>query len=274
MVRFENERRESKTGGMPMANYLSKQERMTLRLKVLHAAAKMCLEQGYSHTTTRALAECAGVNVSAMNREFGSKENIFCGLVRFVLDGQFSAAWKLIEGKTEDMVLFYAVETTLQLYMAESSEAARDLYLMAYSLPYASELIHKAVSGSLLPKAFGKYLPGSDQETFNQLEIASGGVIRGYIGVPCSPEFTIEQKAECFLDAALRIYHVPEDKIREAIGFVKQFDLEAIAQSTIDSMLRSLEDPDYPLCVQMFHMDQADPQHMPQRNHSPKEETI
>lgn len=238
-----------------MANYLSKQERLVFQSKVYHAAAKMFLERGYSHTTTRALAEEACVNVSAMNREFGSKENILCGLVQYVLDGQFRAAWQLLDGKTEDMVLFYAVETALQLYMAESNESVRDLYLTAYSLDHSSELIHKAVSGSLLPKAFGRYLPGSEPELFYELEIASGGIIRGYIGVPCSPEFPIEQKVERFLDAALRIYHVPEEKIREAIGFVKRFDLEPVARNTIDSMMRALEDPDISLS-----------------NHTPKEE--
>ena len=242
-----------------MSNCLSNQERMLLQSKVFHAAAKMFLERGYSHTTTRALAECAGVNVSAMNREFGSKENILCGLVQYVLDGQLNAARKLIQGKTEDMVIFYSVETALQLNMAESSEAVRDLYLTAYSMARSSELIHKAVAEALLPKIFGTYLPEFDPALFYQLEIASGGIMRGYIGVPCSPDFTIEQKTERFLDAALRVYRVPEDRIREAIGFVKQFELGSVARHTIDSMMRALEDPDQPE-IQLIS------------NHTPKEE--
>lgn len=248
-----------------MSNILSQEERRMLQSKVYHAAAKMFLERGYSHTTTRALAEEACVNVSAMNREFGSKENILCGLVQYVLDGQMNTARKLIQGKTEDMVLFYAVETALQLSMAEISEAVRDLYLTAYSLAHSSELIHKAVASYLLPKVFGAHLPGSDPELFYELEIASGGVIRGYIGVPCSPEFTLEQKIERFLDAALRIYHVPEEKIREAIRFVKQFDLEPIARDTIDSMMHALEDQDRP---------ERGTFAISHGNHLPKEENI
>lgn len=248
-----------------MSNYLSKEEKKVIQTKVYQAAAKMFLERGYSHTTTRALAEAAGVNVSTMNREFGSKENILCGLVQYVLDGQFSTAWKLIRGITEDMVIFYAVETAMQLHMAESSEAVRDLYLTAYSLAHSSELIHKAVSNELLPKAFGTYLPEYDPQRYYELEIASGSIIRGYIGVPCSPEFTMEQKIARFLDVALRIYRVPEEKIRESIEFVKQFDMETIARNTIDSMLSALEDPEQSerLLLAMTH-----------GNHLPKEETI
>lgn len=245
-----------------MSNYLSEKEKTALRAKVFHAAAKLFLEQGYSHTTTRGLAACAGVNVSAMNRQFGSKENILCELVQFVMNEQFRTALKIVTKETDDTVFFYAVETALQLYMAESNEEARELYLTAYSLPHSSELIHTAVSEMLLPKVFSAYLPESSREDFYRLEIASGGVIRGYIGIPCSPEFTIEQKVERFLDAALRIYHVPEDKIRQAIGFVKRLDLKTIAQETIASMLKSLENLDHP-SVQSFYTDQTDSQNMP-----------
>lgn len=229
-----------------MSNYLSEEEKQVLRSKVFYTAAKLFLEQGYSNTTTRVLAEHAGVNVSAMNRQFGSKESILCGLIRYVLNGQMQTAHRLIGDAKEDMVLFYAVETALQLHMAESSEAVRELYLTAYSLPRSSELIYAMVSETMLPKIFAGYLPGRRAEDYYRMEIASGGVIRGYIGVPCSSVFTIEQKVEHFLDAALRIYHVPEDKIREVIEFVGQMNLQTVARDTIDSMLRMLEHPNEP----------------------------
>lgn len=43
----------------------------------------------------------------------------------FVLDGQFEFTEKLLEGKTDDKILFYATETTLQLYMAETQALKR-----------------------------------------------------------------------------------------------------------------------------------------------------
>ena len=256
-----------------MSNYLSDEARLEIRSKVFRSAAKLFLERGYSSTTTRGLAEASGVNVSTMNREFGSKENILCGLVRYVMAGQFSAARKLIAGKTEDPVLFYAVETALQLYMSECGEGIRNLYLTAYSLPRSVEVIHTAVSETLLPMTFGDYLPEIAPEEFYLYEIASGGIIRGYIGIPSSPEFTPEQKVEHFLDASLRVYHIPEDKIREAIGFVKQLDMQTAAKENIAELLRALEDPNHPDLMMLF-ADQTNPQHLSGKNHSPKEETI
>ncbi len=224
-----------------MANYLPEVERAAIRANVLHAAAKMFLEKGYTQSTTREIAKRAGVNVSTMNRLFGPKENILCELVSFVLDGQFAAAWKLLSGKTEDKILYYAAETTLQLYMAEGSEAVRELYATAYSLPHSSELIRQTVADKLVSVIFKEYHPNFDIQDFYEMEIASGSIIRGYMMVKSNEQFTIDQKVQRFLEASLRIYQVPEEKIREAVCFVQQFDYPVLAQKTIADMLEALE---------------------------------
>lgn len=224
-----------------MSNYLPEAERAAIRPKVLHAAARMFLEEGYAHSTTREIARRAGVNVSNMNRYFGAKENILCELVDYVLEGQMRAANSVLSGKTQDPILFYAAETTLQLYMAEHSEAVRELYSAAYSMPHSAERIHQAVTERLVSKIFREYHPDYSLEDFYELEIASGSIIRGYIMEPCSEEFPMEHKVERFLETSLRVYRVPEEKIREAIEFVKQFDFPAIAAEAIHSMLEHLE---------------------------------
>ena len=50
---------------------------------------------------------------------------------------------------TDDPLLFYAAETTLRLYMVESSEQIRDLYAAAYSMPESSALIMRNIAGKL-----------------------------------------------------------------------------------------------------------------------------
>lgn len=212
-----------------------------VKMKTLHAAAKLFLEKGYSSATTREIAQNAGVNVSAMNRAFGSKENILCALVSYVLEGQFEATEKMIKGLTTDPILFYAAETTLQLYMAESNEYARDLYAAAYSLPKTSEIIQLAITEKL-EKIFGEHLPELERKDFYELEIASGGIMRGFMAKPCSMYFTMERKVECFLTTTLRVYEVPKEKIQEAIEFVRKFDYPKMAQETVKSLIDYMEE--------------------------------
>ena len=224
-----------------MANYKSEQEHQAFRNKVLLAAARLFLEKGYSNAGTRDIAKAAGVNVSTMNKNFGAKENILCDLVSYVLASQFKAAHLFLQGVTDDPILYYAAETTLQLYMAESNEAVRELYSVAYSLPNTSELIRRAVTEKLVSRIFCAVLPGLSIEDYYLREVASGGIIRGYMMLPCSESFPIEKKVQAFLENALRIYDVPREKIAEAIEFVKQFDYPLLAQKAIDAMFAELE---------------------------------
>ena len=212
-----------------------------VRKKALHAAALLFLEKGYTATSIHVIATTAGVGQTSVMRTFGSKEGILCELVKFVLEGQFSAAQKMLAGVTDDPVLYYAAETTLQLYMAESNEAVRDLYSAAYSLPESAELIRRAVSDELLGIVFKDYLPDFEPKDFYKLEIASGGIIRGYMTVPCTPNFPMEEKVQSFLENSLKLYNGPPEKIEAAKNFVIRFDYPAIAKQTIDHMLVQLE---------------------------------
>ena len=227
-----------------MATHRNEQERLHDRRLVLYTAARMFLEKGYETASVRQIASAAGINVNTMVHDFGAKENLLCELVEYVLKGQFSTTKKLLLGMTEDSTLYYAAETALQLHMAECSEAARNLYRSAYSLSLPSELIQRNVAEKLTSVLFREYLPDYSLEDFYRLEIASGSMIWGYMAIPCDEEFTIDQKVDCFLDAALRIYRVPEEKIAEAKAFVKRFDYPSIAKQTIADMLTFLEKPE------------------------------
>ena len=210
------------------------------RRNALYAAAWMFLKFGYTDTSLRGVAKEAGISLSALLRTFGSKEGLLCALVDYVLDGQFTTAMELVSGVTDDPVLYYAAETTLKLYMAESDESIRDLYGAVYSLPESSELVRRSVTEKMLGRVFRAYLPEASPADFYQLEIASGSIIRGYMTVPCSADFPVEQKVRRFLECSLRVYRVPEEKIAEAVSFVERFDYPVIARQTVEAMFARL----------------------------------
>ena len=220
---------------------IHKKNTSELRMKVLFSAAKLFVEKGYGSATTRGIAKAAGVNVTAMNRYFKTKDGILADLVKYVLEGQFKATEEKLAGITDDKILFYAAETTLQLYMAESNEHIRDLYCSAYSLPQTSSIIQQMITGKL-EDIFKEHLPDLETKDFYKLEIASGGIMRGFLTIPCDMCFTMDQKVESFLKSTLKIYDVPKEKIAEAIAFVSKIDFKIFAQETINGMLKYLEE--------------------------------
>ena len=223
-----------------MANIGQSKRTEKNKSKILHVAAKSFLEKGYSQTTMNELAISAGVSYGALFRIFADKETILCELVKYVIEGQFEASNYILKDKTDDKILFYAFETTLQLYMAESSEHIREMYNVSYSLPNSANVIFDTITIKL-EDIFKEHLPHLETKDFYELEIASAGIMRNFMSVPCNIYFTMDRKVKRFLETTFLVYRISDTKIQEAIEFVSQFDFKEIAQGVIDHMLNYLE---------------------------------
>lgn len=208
--------------------------------RVLFVSAKLFLENGYTSTTLKEIAGNADINIGSLINLFRNKEGILADLVKYVLQGQFDATYDLLKGITADKILIYAAETTLQLHMAESGEQIRDLYAAAYSMPKTSAIIQQMITEKL-EAIFGELRPELDTKEFYKLEIASGGIMRGFMTIPCDMWFTMDQKVASFLETTFLVYRVPDEKIQQAIQFVSKFDFSTVAQNVINGMLIRLE---------------------------------
>lgn len=222
-----------------MANYRDPKETLRIKTKVLSAAAELFLQKGFSATTVKEIAAKAGVSTSTMLYVHKSKEDILAALVSDILERQFKKTEQLLQGITNDKILFYATETTLQLHIVESNEYLRELYNAAYSMPKTTERIQRTIADKQ-EYVFSDHLPHLQPKDFFELEVASCGIMRGFMTIPCDLYFTMERKVSRFLETTFLIYRLPDEKIQEAIRFVSQFDLHQIAEEVIDSMHISL----------------------------------
>lgn len=222
-----------------MANIGHGEKYEQVRKRLLYSAAKLFLQKGYSMTTVKELAADAGTNTGVLMRTFGSKENILAILVKYVLNEQFNHTEELLKGKTNDKILFYAAETTLQLHIVESNEHIRELYCAAYSLPATTQIIQQTITGKL-ENLFKEHLPHLETKDFYELEIASGGIMRGFMTIPCDMYFTMERKIKRFLETTFLVYRVSDEKIKETIDFVSQFDFKQIAEKLVQEMLEKV----------------------------------
>lgn len=207
---------------------------------ILRTATGLFLHKGYTATTLREIAKESGVNIGSLMYSYESKENILYDLVTHALEGQFRATEKILQGMTEDKLLFWAAETTLQLHMAESSEQVRELYLAAYSSQKSAAQIYQVISEKM-QAYFQPFYPQYEAKDFYELEIATGGIIRGFMAVPCDMYFTMKRKVKRYLETTFLVYKVPEEKIQEAIQFVSTIDFSAVAQQVIEDLLSALE---------------------------------
>lgn len=208
------------------------------RNKILRSAVKLFLEGGYEKTTTANIAQAAGMAPSSFFAAFENKEALLYTLTESMFESQFDNAEKLI-GSSADPLLVYAVETALQMYITELSEPLRELYVMAYSLPTTSEYIYQNTAKKV-GALFKDYVPGAQEKDFYEMDIASAGVMRGFMAKHCDLYFTIDQKLKRFLGCCFTLYHVPQEKQDEVIGAVLAMELKPIAEKIIaDTVARA-----------------------------------
>ena len=206
------------------------------RAQVLRYAVELFLEQGYQETTLDQIAERIDRTKGAVLRAYPDKESILYALVTHMFRVQFSTARSLL-GEKADPLLVYCVETAMQLHICELGEPLRDLYTSAYTLPTTSDFIYRSTAQELR-LIFGKYLPNAAESDFYELDLVSGGVMRGLMARKCDMYFTIEKKITLFLRCALKIYDVPAQERETVIPQVLAMDLGAMARSTVENTVR------------------------------------
>ena len=206
--------------------------------KVLRAAVALFLEKGYTKTTTGEIARAAGIGQSSFFHVFPSKEALLLELVRRMFDGQFALAEQ--HSREEDLVFLYAVETALQLHIAELTESLRELYVMAYSLPTTADYLYHSTA-KCLQTIFGTYLPGAQPKDFYEMEIGTAAFMRGYMARPCDMYFTLERKLARFLSMSLSVFKVPQEEQEAILSYIENLNIREIANKVMQQLFVTLE---------------------------------
>ena len=181
----------------------------------------------------------ADVSAGTFYNLYRTKAGVLTELTEFMFQNQFTIAGQIAQGET-DPVTLYAVETAIQLTLAELNENLRQIYVEAYTLPENLEIIHR-MTAEMLHRIFGAYMPGYSVSDFYESDIGSAAIMRGYMARPCDVYFTLERNLELFLHLTLRIYCVPEEKQREVMALIANLDIRAIANEVMQKLFAALE---------------------------------
>ena len=150
--------------------------------RILSACVRLFIEKGYKRTTMNDIIHDADVSAGTFQNVFRTKDGVLMELVRVMFEGQFGSA-RAVVGKNASPVLLYAVETSIQMTLAELNENLREIYVEAYTHPETAEYIYQQTSTELM-QIFGKYLPCCNESDFYEMEIGSAGLMRSYMARP------------------------------------------------------------------------------------------
>ena len=156
-----------------------------------------------------------------------------------MFENQFDISGKMV-GENTNPVLLYAVETCLQLTLAELNENLRKIYVEAYTVPENIELIHKKTAVQL-QKIFAPYLPGYSASDFYEMEIGTAAFMRGYMARPCDMYFTLERKLARFLSMSLSVFKVPQEEQEAILSYIENLNIREIANKVMQQLFVTLE---------------------------------
>ena len=180
--------------------------------RILTACVRLFLEKGYTNTKVAEILKEADVSAGSFQNIFRTKDGVLTELIGMMFSRQFGAV-RPLAANAPSPVYLYAVETAIQLHIAELTEPLRKLYVTAYTLPSTSAYLYRSTA-KRLEGIFGDYLPDAEAKDFYEMEIASTGMMRSFMAVPCDVYFTVERKIARFLECALKLYNVPPERRR------------------------------------------------------------
>lgn len=216
-----------------------KRDKEGAKKRILSTSVRLFLEQGYSRTSPAQIVREADVTIGSFYNIFKSKSEVLTALCEFMFENQFSIAAEIV-GKDASGPMIYAVETSIQLTLAELNENIRDIYLEVYTDSNLLDLIQHKTTKELL-RFFGDYLPENRESDFYEMEIGTAGIMRGFMAKKCDMYFSLEQKLERFMWMTLVIYKVPEAEIRQIIDTVLNLDIRKLADSVMNHLFLKLE---------------------------------
>ena len=153
---------------------------------------------------------------------------------------QFEYTDKVLSGITDDKMFIYAFQAVLQLSIAESSEHLREMYVTSYSLHDSSKVTYETIT-SKLEDVFKEHLPHYQTKDFFELEIATAGIMRGYLTVPCNMYFTMKNKIMRYIETTFKLYDVDKSKIDKIIEFILKFDFKMMTDEIVKTMYNYFE---------------------------------
>ena len=208
-------------------------------IKIIRSATKLFLEQGFSKTTHRQIAEESGIGLGTITYHYKVKEDLLRVLVEEIMDFHLDVIDDA-QAKVNDCLYSYGIEIAVQIALCEVNAKAYDLYYAAYSHPATFDYI-KDWAAKKNYHLFKDKLPDWSEEDFRTIENIASGIELAAFTTPCTRYFSLNDKISLFLDSIMKIYNISEKERKETIEKVVALDCETIAKEMFDKFVKRLD---------------------------------
>lgn len=202
-------------------------QRPNTRLQIIQLAAKLYVENGYSKTTNKEIANLLDISPGNITFYFPTKDHLLSVLVDELCDFQGLLMEQVAqEGKSS--LLAYCLELSSMVAACEDSEVTRDFFVSAYS----QELTLKKIRENDTQKTkevFGEFCPDWDEEMWKATENIVSGIEFATL-MTREEDIPLSVQIERTLNTIMTIYNVPASLRRVKLEKVLAIDQHALGQ--------------------------------------------
>lgn len=215
-----------------------KRKNNTTKLEIIQMATKMFLENGYSHTSIKAISDALDISTGNLTFYFHTKEHLLAVLVEELCDFQ----WKMMDdavNKGKTSLLAVCLELAAMASICEENEIVKDFYFSAYTHKMSLELIRKS-DKKRAKMVFASYCKDWTDEHFAEAEILVSGIEYGTL-MTTEDEVSLDVRIAGALDSIMMLYNVPKEKREEKIQKILEMDYRAIGKSIFLDFMAYIE---------------------------------
>lgn len=204
-----------------------KKHEANIRQKILKAARRLLMAQGYQQTTIRQITTACDIKIGTVYHFYKNKEDIFADIVLTLFDLVIKRADEGIA--EEDYCLQFAHEIRLHLSIIFNDKTSRELYLVAYNSPQ----IARQVLERIIPRTralFHKHCPLFTDDDYRVRGLFAMGFLQA-IAIQSSEHNDMDKNAIVFkaIRMMLQAYNIPLSLINQTLERVEISSLAAPA---------------------------------------------
>lgn len=209
------------------------------RLDIIQCATTMFLEQGYTASSIKQIADELDVATGNLTYYFPTKEHLLAELVDMLCDYQ----WKMMEREANEgysSVMALCLELTAMAAICETDPVAKDFYISTYTSPMCLDIIRKNDTARA-KTVFKEYCSGWTDEQYAEAELLVSGIEYATL-ITVGDSVSLEARIAGALNQILQIYCVPEEVRKTKINRVLKMDYHSIANQMLAELKQYVED--------------------------------
>lgn len=198
---------------------------------ILQLVSKRYVENGYTATETKQIAKKLAISTGNITFHYPTREHLLTAFVGELCDFQ----WRMIEiHQQEDKspLLALCIEFATMAAAAEENEAIRDVYVSAYTHPMSLAFIREN-DVRKTKQIFAEFNPDWTDEQFIVMENLYSAIEYGTFSSAKQENVSLDMRIASGLDAAIRLYNVPEALRNQKIEKIIAMDYQSLGRKIL-----------------------------------------